>query len=431
MARNFIWLFLIVAEIGAASTVLADEYTSSSFKVLDPVFREGAILSTSASYRLSGTIGELASALSTATAFRVNAGSGAYPEATEPTLTATAGAKQILLSWTASQGALGWTVSGYDVCIGTTSGTYTSCTDVGNVTNSARTNLTAGTAYFFRLRVKDAFGNVIVRSNEASATPTASSEVAVGPGGGGGGALASTATATLKGRAYPGVKIALLLNGAIVREAVALPDATFSGTILDLQPGTLSTFGVVAKDSAGRSSILLTYTINIPQTASAISIENIFIPPTIDLSATAVARGKMLDILGQAFPQSSVIIRIQSVYPIERAIQADANGAWFHSFNTFSLAEGLHTVRAKSKVGGEESSFGVVRTFTVGAAPELDEKACRGADVSGDGQVNLSDISILLTYWNAAKIANQCADVNGDGRVNLIDFSILLFFWTG
>ena len=46
------------------------------------------------------------------------------------------------------------------------------------------------------------------------------------------------------------------------------------------------------------------------------------------------------------------------------------------------------------------------------------------ADLNGDGKVNLSDLSILLS--NYGKPGGAKGDLNGDGTVNLSDLSILL-----
>src|SRR5690349_7650235 len=50
--------------------------------------------------------------------------------------------------------------------------------------------------------------------------------------------------------------------------------------------------------------------------------------------------------------------------------------------------------------------------------------AATSADLNGDGKVNLSDLSILLTNYDKTNAAK--GDINGDGSVNLTDLSILL-----
>ena len=49
------------------------------------------------------------------------------------------------------------------------------------------------------------------------------------------------------------------------------------------------------------------------------------------------------------------------------------------------------------------------------------------ADLNCDTKVNLTDLSILMYYWQ--KSGTTLADINKDKIVNLVDFSILLYWW--
>jgi hypothetical protein len=53
------------------------------------------------------------------------------------------------------------------------------------------------------------------------------------------------------------------------------------------------------------------------------------------------------------------------------------------------------------------------------------------SDINGDGKVNLTDLSILLFFWQKSNPSNPKTDINGDGKVNLTDLSIMLYNWTG
>jgi hypothetical protein len=64
--------------------------------------------------------------------------------------------------------------------------------------------------------------------------------------------------------------------------------------------------------------------------------------------------------------------------------------------------------------GGSGSASATVTVTTVSAKP---------GDLNGDGQVNITDLSILLTNYNSS---NAAADINNDGSVNILDLSILL-----
>lgn len=50
-----------------------------------------------------------------------------------------------------------------------------------------------------------------------------------------------------------------------------------------------------------------------------------------------------------------------------------------------------------------------------------------GADLNGDGKVNITDLSILLSVWGTA---DPRADLNKNGKVDIADLSILLSGWS-
>ena len=116
----------------------------------------------------------------------------------------------------------------------------------------------------------------------------------------------------------------------------------------------------------------------------------------------------------------------------EHIEQADAtdDGKWNIVFSTEPLEEDFHTAKALFQIasGGNiiKSGFSKSVSFYVGKLGG--EAVCPGADLNGDGRVNLVDFSILLFYWDSN---NECADQNLDGTVDLIDFSIMMFYWTG
>jgi hypothetical protein len=50
-------------------------------------------------------------------------------------------------------------------------------------------------------------------------------------------------------------------------------------------------------------------------------------------------------------------------------------------------------------------------------------------DLNGDGTVNATDLSILLSNWGKTSATAAQGDLNGDGTVNATDLSILLSNW--
>jgi len=88
-------------------------------------------------------------------------------------LMATARAQSVKLAWNASSDP---TVTGYCVLYGTTSGTFTTSINVGNITTATISNLTAGVTYYFTVRsynsqgVESSESNVV--SDEVTGSPT-------------------------------------------------------------------------------------------------------------------------------------------------------------------------------------------------------------------------------------------------------------------
>lgn len=246
-----------------------------------------------------------------------------------------------------------------------------------------------------------------------------------GGGGGGGGEVPRIATkVVLQGKAYPKTKVTILKDGQVAEVITADSQANFEAEITDITAG-IWTFGVWGEDKRGRRSITFSFTANIISGVIT-TISGIFLPPTIELEKTNLAKGEALNILGQTAPESEVNVSVESP-AIMKETKADEEGDWLYLFDTAILDEGYHTTRAKAtSPEGLLSSFSTVLAFYVGkGAPEV---ICPNADLNGDARVNLIDFSILLFWWG--KI-NSCADQNHDGIVNLPDFSIMLYYWTG
>lgn len=162
----------VLVGVVSASTARADRATSTNFIIESGVLDVGGQVSTSTSFEVPGSLSQPAIDLSTSTSFRLLGGFLAFPTVTTPVLSATAGAGAVTLTWTASEGFLGFNVTSYDLGTGTTSDGET-FQDVGNVLTFVKTGLTGGQTHFFKVRAKDEFGEVIAVSSEVSATPTA------------------------------------------------------------------------------------------------------------------------------------------------------------------------------------------------------------------------------------------------------------------
>ena len=183
---SLLWTALFLFFLLPLPKASATDFSSTNFKVQDPVFQAATTtLTSSTNFRLLGTAGEIAIGTSSATSFKVSSGFLYYPEVIAlPSVTATAGDKSVDLSWTPASAVLGWKVSGYNIGYATVSdGPYTYGSNVGSTTSGTVTGLTNGTKYYFIVRPEDAFGNIIATSSETSATPSAPT-VTPAPGGG-------------------------------------------------------------------------------------------------------------------------------------------------------------------------------------------------------------------------------------------------------
>lgn len=95
-------------------------------------------------------------------------------------LAAAASDTQITLNWAAPASDGGSGITNYKIYRGTTAGDESLLTTVGNVLTYSDTGLTNGQAYYYKVSAVNSIGESS-RSNEASATPTASSTVPSAP----------------------------------------------------------------------------------------------------------------------------------------------------------------------------------------------------------------------------------------------------------
>jgi cysteine-rich repeat protein len=228
----------------------------------------------------------------------------------------------------------------------------------------------------------------------------------------------------LRGKAYPGSDVSILLDGKVLGSTRADSNADFIYSSSVITPGTAS-FGFLAEDENGIESITTAIVFEVVQSAVT-SVSNIFFPPTIQTSAAVVPPGELLTLSGQTVPEARVVTQIFTGTQETLEALADASGMWALQIDTASIPRGRHN--AKSYFQESEavrSGYGKAVSFEVG---EGGAPGSLSPDINGDGKTNLVDFSIFLLSWNTT---DPRADFNGDGAVNLADFSIMLFNWTG
>jgi hypothetical protein len=152
------------------TSVYAQQYSSASYKILDSVLNAGGF-ATSSNYQLWSSLSETALGTSSSATYQAGGGFLRFPSVTIPVVSATSSDSSVQLSWTASQGYLGWTVANYSIGKATTTGGPYTFTNVGNGTSYTMTGLTNGVPYYFIVVANDFFGTSIATSSEVFATP--------------------------------------------------------------------------------------------------------------------------------------------------------------------------------------------------------------------------------------------------------------------
>lgn len=435
MIRKVISLSLL--SIFTFGILYADEFTSASFKVLDPVIQP-ANYATSTNFQLWSTLSEIALGMSTSSIFQVGAGFLRFPEVSTPVVSATPGDSQVTLNWTASQGFLGLTPTTYTIAVSTVSGGPYTYTPVGATLSAVRAGLVNNTLYYFIVVVNDAFGNPIATSTQVSAIPVGGTPPPSGGGGGGGGTggVPSNPTQVIfSGRAYPKSTVTLLQDAQVVASTVAGQDARFTISLSGVTPGNYI-YSVYSEDNNGLRSSLLSFPVGVTAGVTT-NVGGIFITPTIDVDKSEVKRGEDIIIFGQTAPLSQITISVNSAEEFFEKRTLDDSGVYLVNFDTSVLEMGEHHTKAKTALGGEISSFSKVVGFIVGTKTVFakDKKTFLKGDLNKDGRVNLLDFSIGA-YWYKSRLSTafkaiEIERLNGDGRMDLLDFSIMAFYWTG
>lgn len=416
--------------LGAVSTQ-AQEMTGTNFSITTPVITTGGVRSTSASYELYTSHGQLSSSESTSASFIGRGGFLHFPVATTPTLSGTAGNALVDLSWTASVGTLA-RVNDYQVGVATVSGGPYTFLSVGEVTSYTKTGLTNGTAYYIVVR---AMGGTLAlaQSNEITATPTTTTPPPPPSGGGGGGGGGSgdggSGSVIISGLASPGASVTLLKDGAVAAISTADPGANWSITLASLSAGIYS-FSSYASDIDGIKSSTVSFTQSITGGATT-QVRNIFLSPTIGTSHSQIKQGETITFFGFTAPSSDVVLFVHSEGEFVERVTAAASGAWVKAFNSGFLEIGDHAGRSQSSRSDLLSTYSPTVAFKVGNQSILQTNECRRSDLNCDGKVNLTDFSILLFFWNQLNPQNARADINLSTKVDITDFSILLYDWTG
>ncbi len=401
--------------------------TSSSYTVYNPVITAGSASVASGNFGLGQSFGQSVIGSSLSSSFRVWSGFQYFASAGAFTLSGVGGPSQATLSWTVPEVFNGATIAGYEVGIGTTSGSYT-FQDVGNVTSFTKTGLTNNTVYYFLVKAKTSSGIPLSFSNEVSVTPTGTVVVPGGGGGGGGNVSSGYGSVIVSGLGYPGATIVILKDGGIGAKTTADPGGAFNVLLSGIR-ATHYTIGVYAEDIAGRKSPPYSFPVTLADQVT-VTIANVFLAPTIGVDKSVVAQGEPIGIFGSSAPQAQVNIYVHSAHEFVEKVTSNTSGAWFKQFDTSFLEIGDHSTFSRAVLSSQVTTTSLTVPFIVGTTSVPIETLGR-SDLNNDGRVNITDFSMLLYFWQKTPPQGSKADILKDGIVNSTDLSIMLYDWTG
>ncbi len=257
-----------------------------------------------------------------------------------------------------------------------------------------------------------------------------------GGGGGGGVSLPQYGRVIISGKAYPNSEVTLLSDGQI-REIIRTGNrGDFEITLSNLSPG-IYLFTLYSEDSQGRRSSLLTFQVNVIA-GQTVRSSGIFLSPTIDIDKTSVKKGDVLQIFGQAIPDTDVIIHVSSEEELFFRIPTEKDGSYLYVLDTSNLETGQHYTKSRQVYLNQMvSPYSRTLSFNVGekSIPKKATACPQKGDLNNDCKVNLIDFSIAA-YWYKKKLSSKFAEIekqklNGDGKVDLIDFSIMAYYYSG
>lgn len=403
--------------------------SSSSFIVQQGVSTEGFSSISSGNFGLGQTLGQTVIGKSLSSSFQVWSGFQYFATAENFVLSGVGGANQGMLSWIAPEVFNGAVIAGYEVGIGTTSGSYT-FQDVGNVQSFTKTGLTNNTPYYFIIKAHTPYGAPLSFSNEILITPTGTIDPGPGGsgGGGGGGDSSGYGSVAISGIAYPGATIVILKDGRIATQTVADPGGMFNVLLSEVRASQY-VIGVYAQDSAGRKSPPYSFPVILTDKVT-VTIANIFLAPTIGVDKSVVAQGEPIGIFGSSAPNTQVNIYVHSAQEFVEKVTANTAGAWYKQFDTTFLELGDHSTFSRAVLSEKVTNTSITVPFIVGTTSVPLETLGR-SDLNNDSRVNITDFSMLLYYWQKTPPIGSKVDIIKDGVVNSSDLSIMLYDWTG
>ena len=238
---------------------------------------------------------------------------------------------------------------------------------------------------------------------------------------------ANLASLQISGYTAPDTFVIFTEGAAVIGTDVAGPTGYYSHIFSGLQPTThhLTFYGI---DTLNRTTSPVNIEIYTPA-KQLTSVSGMLLSPTVQLLADQFNQGEPITASGSAMPNGDITIFTDS--PLRTYYSsASANGSWTYTITNsseFLLGDYRYYTLVQDHYGlqsliSNTHTFSVVSTTGGGTScGDITQ-----GDLNCDGNVDLTDFSILMYYWGSA---NAAADCNGDFMVNLTDFSIIMYFW--
>lgn len=327
------------------------------------------------------------------------------------------------------------------ITYGSMTGTFSSGNSSSTIFHATITGHQNDTTYSYFVRCRSEQGDENSDDYEITFTlkPTPISQTSetlpsLGPGGVGdfpnGSSVLYLSSVTFSGFAPASSNVHATRDGVHAAQVQSGLNGAFTLPVTNLERGTY-TFLVYSESSIGRTGSFSS-TLTLGQgTNNAVS--SILLSPSIQLSAKEIGVGDEVTASGESTPGSQVELFVlrsgTSLASAQRfsasTTETGANaGKW--QIAVSGLSRGTYQLKVQAAKSGVTSNFSPAQVLGVGEEPTQDFST--RSDMNGDNKINLTDFSILLSFWGTD---NAEADINADGIVNLADVSILLFNWTG
>ena len=235
---------------------------------------------------------------------------------------------------------------------------------------------------------------------------------------------ASRATTIIfSGKAFPNGLISVIDKQLNIEKVLGQQETTGESGVFRISfvgvLQALHSFGLLAKDSAGRISQSKLFFIN---TVSDDFVQkDLLLPPTSELEEPQVTRGNNAVVVGSAVPGYTIHLELNGILMNDMLVGKD--GAYRFEIPTGILEFGSHTVRTKQTdpLGEKVSDFSTSRTLTVSRLIVVQ------ADLNSDGKMDIRDWSIFLSLWGSKNAeGRERVDFNKDGKIDISDFSIFI-----